>query len=580
MTLLKGVLKNAFGEPLPGHTILFTALKNTQTVLNTVVSAIVTGSDGSYQKNIYQGRYQIDIFKDGIPKTTAGIIELYADSPDSDINTYLTLPGEAEVTPEFIQQVMELRNQAVEASDKANQNKIDTESYKNDAKDSADRAMAASSDSESALDESRQIKSYVQSAVSDIDQNTDEAKQSAQSASESAASALSSKQSTDQNKSDIELLAQQVSSDAEEVSGAKGNIFSRLDDIDSELDGLPLSLIMNQALSGNFWIDVHPQAKVHRINDRVFIGGAVKNDGKITSERNAQNKDWMELTRNSTTNNATLAVNSQIGQGAIIGASRTSDSGLVDSMGCIGIQGWGINDNTTQLQTAYAAYFESRRYAGAGRTHCFELDMVNYGNAVSVQPYDMFQQGLTAGAWIASGGEIATTKASVAIAIMNNGSTWDKGIVFHSTSLEGGDGINGSGVAMEMAKGHTLRWMFGSGSLGASVSSSVSNAAAQQSMQYTDVGLLYRNSASKNMLQIDISNTFVNGIRMTPGNAGTAPAIISQGDDANIDLRLSPKGSGRVSIMNAPVSATAGSQGGFFVVKLGTTEVKVPYYNI
>lgn len=330
----------------------------------------------------------------------------------------------------------------------------------------------------------------------------------------------------------------------------------------------PSSLVFDQEKSRNFWIDVHPDAKIHRMNDRLFMGDASDNDGKITSERNAANKDWLELTRSSTTNNATMVVLSQIGQGAIIGGSRTSDSGLADSLGCIGIQGWGINDNATEVQTAYAAYFEARRHVGAGRTHCFEMDMINYGDAVGVQPYDMFQQGLTAGAWIASGGELAATKASVAIAIMNNGSTWDKGIVFHSTSLEGTDGITGFGVAMEMAKNQGLRWMFGDGSVGATVSSSVSTVNTTQSLNFSDGGLLYRNVADKAMFQVGVSNNYVNGASLTPGPTGIGPTLSAQGDDTNIDLRLATKGDGMIDLRGKGLETSAG-------VPVGDVEIKL-----
>lgn len=350
--------------------------------------------------------------------------------------------------------------------------------------------------------------------------------------------------------------------------------------VDKLYDPLGLGLVFKQPASNNFWPDVHPDAKVHRMNDRMFLGAATKNDGKITSAINSDNKDWLEQIRGSTMNNTQLGVISTIGQCAILGASRTSDFGAEGSMGCIGLQGWAINDNTTHLQTAYGAYLEVRRNVGAGRTHGFELDVVNYGSAVSIQPYDMFQQGLTVGGWIASGGEIATTRASAALAIINNGSTWEKGIVFHSIALEGSNGITGAGVAIEMAKGHVVRWMFGSGSQGASVASSVSNSAAEQSLQFSDLGTLIRNSESKSMLQVEVSNTFVNGILVSPSNPGFGVSLSAQGDDANIDFRITPKGTGRFHLSGVTVTGTAGAQSGFMIWKLNNTEVKIPYFNM
>lgn len=348
----------------------------------------------------------------------------------------------------------------------------------------------------------------------------------------------------------------------------------------ASVTAIPTTLELEQPKTTNFWPDVHPNARVHRQNDRVFIGGAADNDGNVTTPITAQYKDWLELIRTPTTNNSQLVVLSTIGQGAILGGSRTSDFALTGSQGCIGLQGWAINDNTVNLQTGYGAYFEVRRNAGAGRTHGFELDVVNFGSAVSVQPYDMFQQGLTVGGWFASGGEIASTRASAAIAIMNNGSTWEKGIVFHSTSLDGTDGITGSGVAIEFAKGHLMRWMFGSGSQGAAITASVSSDAASQVMQFTDIGLIYQNKNSKKLFQVDISDVFVNGLEVIPGASGTGVSLVAAGDDTNVDLRLIPKGTGLLDIRGTSVTASAGSQLGYFTIKIGGTTLKVPAFNV
>lgn len=368
------------------------------------------------------------------------------------------------------------------------------------------------------------------------------------------------------------------------MSTLRTNTLQTLDDLYSidikELAQIPSDLVLSQQKSQKFWIDVHPGAKIDRMNDRLLIGAASDNDGKITSDINSTNKDWLEVIRNSTTNNTQVAVLSTIGQCSILGGSRTSDSGLTDSMGCIGLQGWAINDNTTNIQTAYGAYLEVRRSDGAGRTHGFELDVVNYGNAVSVQPYDMFQQGLTVGGWLASGGEIAATRASAALAIINNGSSWEKGIVFHSTALDGTDGITGTGVAVEMAKGHVMRWMYGSGSQGASITSSVSNSSAEQALQFSDIGLLFRNGSQKNMFQVAISGTAVNGVSVTPANASSSPSISAVGDDTNINLTLSPKGTGVVNFAGAQVAASAGAQGGFIIVAINGTQMKIPYYAV
>lgn len=180
MTVLKGVLKNAFGEIMPNHTIVLVSLKSTQTVLNTVISEIQTDSDGAYEKNIYQGRYQVEIYKDGQQKTTVGIMVIYADSPSADINTFLTLPGESEITPEALAQFIEIKNLAVQASDAAKISENNAKSYSESA--SSDRAVV------------EQKAAQVSSDADEVSANKDSAAASASSAKQSADDSLSSKQ--------------------------------------------------------------------------------------------------------------------------------------------------------------------------------------------------------------------------------------------------------------------------------------------------------------------------------------------------------------------------------------------------
>lgn len=210
-----------------------------------------------------------------------------------------------------------------------------------------------------------------------------------------------------------------------------------------------------------FWKDIAGGVNLHLFRDRVFIGGATDNDGKLTNTV----KDWLETERVSTTNNANVAILSTIGQTALLAGSRTSDFSTAGSEGCIGGNFWAINDNASQVQTAYAIYAEARRKAGAGTTHAFEFDIVNQGSIVDVLPTDMFGTGATPGLWAASGGGVGgAADASVAIAIINNGAKFRKGIVFHSTALT-------SNEAIAFARQHTLTWYSDAGNLRAKIRS-------------------------------------------------------------------------------------------------------------
>jgi len=323
-----------------------------------------------------------------------------------------------------------------------------------------------------------------------------------------------------------------------------------------------------------FWKDVGDGARIYQMRDRVFIGGACENDGNLTNIT----VDWLEEERVSTTNNSQLAVLSTIGQTAILGGSRTSDFSVAGSMGCIGGNFWAINDNTAQVQTAYAVYMEARRYAGAGTTHGFEVDIVNYGDLVSMNPFNMFSSGLTAGAWLASGGEFGSNTASACIAIINNGAAVEKGIVIGATALLGTDGITGSGIAMEVSKGAAIRWVYNGGGPGFSINSDVTNNNAQQKILASDTGLLIRNANNNNLLQVVASDTYVNGLALTPGNTGIGPTLRPIGE-TNADLRLAGQGTGVVDFVDPVVAGSAGTGAGYFTIKLNGSAYKVQYFN-
>jgi len=334
-----------------------------------------------------------------------------------------------------------------------------------------------------------------------------------------------------------------------------------------------------------FWRDINAGANIWGFRDRVFIGDACTNDGKLTNTT----KDWLETLRASTTNNSQIAALSTIGQTAVLGGSRSSDSSIVDGMGCIGLQGWSYNNNTTAVQTTYAGYFESRRLAGAGNTHCIEFDIVNMGTVATVQPYAMFPAGLTPGLWAASGGEVSANAASCAMAIVNNGASFDKGIVFHATSVNGTDGVTGSGVAIELAKGHNIRQLFTGGNTGSYISFDVSNAAASQGLIFSDVGTLFRNSSAQTIFSIAMGSTNANGIQVVGGDAASTANVFlnALGSSTNIDLTLTPKGSGRINFADSVITttATAGAATalpsvpvGYLSVKINGTFRLIPFY--
>ncbi|WP_260435547.1 hypothetical protein [Burkholderia cenocepacia] len=149
------------------------------------------------------------------------------------------------------------------------------------------------------------------------------------------------------------------------------------------------------------------------------------------------------------------------GGSGLLGATRSSDNTLAGSMAAQGVAGYAINNNTTQVQTAYASYFEARRAAGAGTTQGSEIDIVNQGSVVGLDPYSMFTTGTTPALWLSSGRPDVTASAanaSTAIGIINNNTAFENGIVVQSTAL---NSSTGEGNALVLPQKDAVVW-FGS----------------------------------------------------------------------------------------------------------------------
>lgn len=309
--------------------------------------------------------------------------------------------------------------------------------------------------------------------------------------------------------------------------------------------------------ASGFWPDGAPVGVIQRLYDRVFIGGATVADGTLANIV----KDWLETERQFTTRNSQVAVTSTIGQSALLGGSQTSDSLNAGSMGCIGGNFYAINNNATQVQSAYAGYFEARRKAGAGVTHGMEIDIVNQGSGVAVQPYTIAPAGMTNACWLASGGAVAgAVAASIGLGIINNGASFDKGILFQSNAITGTDGTTGTGTAIGMAKGHVLTWYNNTGAPASYLYSDASGSTMGAGLLLTDGAARFINSptgAAQFEAAFAVSN--VNYLGVLASDTGAGAVLRSLGTDANIDVRIAPKGTGVLAVTYGSAVATTPS---------------------
>lgn len=226
----------------------------------------------------------------------------------------------------------------------------------------------------------------------------------------------------------------------------------------------------------------------------------------------------------------------------------------------IGVAGVAVHDLAASNGGVWALYGTAVRQAGVGgATHALELDVANMGTEVPLFPHQMFSSGATPCAWICSGGEVtsvggAAGVASCAIGIVQNDSqsvktaSFEKGIIFHNTSIKGADGTGTIGSAIAFASGHAMQWFNNSGTIVAEiVGTAVTSSANNYRLDFSNFGLIVQDRASGVVLfQIEKTASGVNGIGIRPGATGVAGELIALGNDTDIDLQLRAKGSGRI----------------------------------
>lgn len=305
-----------------------------------------------------------------------------------------------------------------------------------------------------------------------------------------------------------------------------------------------------------FWSE-QGTVRIHRLRDRVFIGNAVTYDARFNPIAAsfltaAAGYDWLERS-------AQMHVCHQAGGAAIVGSSRSSDKNGVVGQTCIGLSAYAWADSGPG--SAWGAYVEAVRGAGvASNIFGMELTAKNLGtDTIITSPYNIFSAGSTIGLWLGAGGDgslhpAAAAPSTAAIVIGKNGQRWQKGIQFQSNGLVGTDGGGyGKATAIEMARGHSLDWRYSSqnGSIGGGIYSTNNSKAQATFVSFTLNGLEihgYNSDQSSEvpLLRVLPNPSAVNFIEVRAGSAGGRPNLAMQGSDTNIDLVLTPKGTGTV----------------------------------
>lgn len=242
----------------------------------------------------------------------------------------------------------------------------------------------------------------------------------------------------------------------------------------------------------------------------------------------------------------------------ISGRSSTSPGAGV---GAINYASFVYNDNTSFAADVWNYYGTALRLAGAtGHTHGMELDVLNTGALVQWLPGSVFPAGLTDCLWIGAGGEFAATAGTVnpatcALGIIRNDSsaraTFDKGIIFQNTAINGTNGATGNGIAIALATGHVIQWFNNAGATAGAIFATGGVTNAQSTFLNFAAAGLEITSGLDNSIQAIIAPTpsAVNRVVLTGAITGNPAKIAAQGTDAVVNLFLT--GQGGASVVQA-----------------------------
>lgn len=119
MTVIKGTITDATGQPLAGATITFTALQNTTGMLRSVATYITTVR-GEYEFTVTPGVYSVSLAQNGTNGYALGSVHIYDDSPDGTLNSFLSAKN-TDTRPEALRQFEALAQQTQDNASKAAQ---------------------------------------------------------------------------------------------------------------------------------------------------------------------------------------------------------------------------------------------------------------------------------------------------------------------------------------------------------------------------------------------------------------------------------------------------------------------------
>lgn len=304
-------------------------------------------------------------------------------------------------------------------------------------------------------------------------------------------------------------------------------------------------------------------AKIRRFRDRVFVGDACESTGDWNPPTDVSWLDTSTDGANWLVRDATLLSMSPNGKIAISGISKSGEN-EDGSPVCIGVAGAVIADLTNK--NAWALYADVQHETDAKMSFGIEIAAKNKGALKTMSPYSSAVEGVF-GVWLAGGGDESYGGAgsygpNTAIMIGSNGKAWSKGIVFVQGGLQGAQP-----TAIHMPKSYRIVWDTPSGNEGAAIRSEVTDNAKRLALQFSNDNLIVTGAAGTPVFACLQATNGVNYLYQINAAAGAAPALGVQGTDTDVDLKLSPKGAGKVQFGSFTASSGSTTITGYIPIK-------------
>jgi hypothetical protein len=298
--------------------------------------------------------------------------------------------------------------------------------------------------------------------------------------------------------------------------------------------------------------------------ERLMLGGAMFNDCAYPNV----NKDWLTQFQIGTGLVGGSIVSAQFAslnfgvseETAAVGVLSGIESQHFNSAGtnALGVQSIVVNNHGSLSTYAWAFYGEAHKTtAASGSTYFIEGDTRTLVDSVSPTP---FQQGDVIGFQMGSGAGVSATgqfDASAAFQVVANPKKFKVGINFLSGALTSGLAIH---LAAQASNPHRLQWTNATGNAAGSITSTAVGASANK-VTFTDNGLQVAGADGSAVAYFNTLSGGANWLSFGGAAAAAAPSVAAQGSDTNIDLLLSPKGSGSVRFGSFASNADAAVTG-------------------